>query len=57
MGLPVRVEGRLEGRGGFRRPTGASQVVPVQVDDEERDRLTKSLQENVDSFEEACAGE
>lgn len=57
VGLPVRVEGRLESRGGFRRLTGASQVVPVQVDDEERDRLMKSLQENVDSFEEACAGE
>ncbi|GAA2995019.1 hypothetical protein JCM13580A_54570 [Streptomyces drozdowiczii] len=57
VGLPVRVEGRLESRGGFRRLTGASQIVPVQVDDEERDRLMKSLQENVDSFEEACAGE
>ena len=57
VGLPVRVEGRLESRGGFRRLTGASQVVPVQVDDEERDRLMKSLQENVDSFEEACTGE
>ncbi|MEV5604274.1 hypothetical protein AB0L33_22775 [Streptomyces sp. NPDC052299] len=57
VGLPVRVEGRLESRGGFRRLTGASQVVPVQVDDEERDRLMKSLQENVDFFEEACAGD
>ncbi|WNI25827.1 hypothetical protein [Streptomyces sp. ITFR-16] len=57
VGLPVRVEGRLESRGGFRRLTGASQVVPVQVDDAERDRLMKSLQENVDYFEEACAGE
>ncbi|MFB8210297.1 hypothetical protein [Streptomyces sp. NPDC056010] len=57
VGLPVRVEGRLESRGGFRRLTGASQVVPVQVDDEERDRLMKSLQENVDFFEEACTGE
>lgn len=57
VGLPVRVEGRLESRGGFRRLTSASQVVPVQVDEEERDRLMKSLQENVDYFEEACAGE
>ncbi|WUW25242.1 hypothetical protein OG521_32610 [Streptomyces sp. NBC_01463] len=57
VGLPVRVEGRLESRGGFRRLTRASQVVPVQVDDEERDRLMKSLQENVDYFEEACTGE
>jgi hypothetical protein len=29
----------------------------VQVDEEERDRLLKSLQENVDFFEEACGGE
>ncbi|MFE9858349.1 hypothetical protein [Streptomyces sp. NPDC005780] len=57
VGLPVRVEGRLESRGGFRRLTRASQVVPVQVDEEERDRLMKSLQENVDYFEEACTGD
>lgn len=57
VGLPLRVEGRLERRGGFRRLTGASQVAPVQVDEAERDRLMKSLQENVDFFEEACVGE
>lgn len=57
VGLPLRVEGRLERRGGFRRLTGATQVAPVQVDEAERDRLMKSLQENVDFFEEACAGE
>ena len=57
VGLPVRVEGRLENRGGFRRLTGASQVAPVQVDEAERDRLMKSLHENVDFFEEACTGE
>ncbi|MGW3207084.1 hypothetical protein [Streptomyces sp. NPDC001135] len=54
VGLPVRVHGRLERRGGFRRLTGASGVVPVQVDEGERDRLMKSLQENLDFFEEAC---
>ncbi|MES4890595.1 hypothetical protein [Streptomyces sp. NPDC096012] len=54
VGLPVRVHGRLERRGGFRRLTGASGVVPVQVDDAERDRLMKSLQENLDYVEEAC---
>ncbi|WP_225837361.1 hypothetical protein [Streptomyces sp. NK08204] len=53
VGLPVRVRGRLERRGGFRRLTGACGVVPVQVDEGERDRLTKSLQENLDFFEEA----
>ena len=57
VGLPVRVHGRLESRGGFRRLTGAFGVVPVQVDDAERDRLMKSLQEDLDFFEEACAGE
>ncbi|MFJ4952006.1 hypothetical protein [Streptomyces sp. NPDC088760] len=54
VGLPVRVHGRLESRGGFRRLTGASGVVPVQVDEGERERLMKSLQENLDFFEEAC---
>ncbi|GAA0606253.1 hypothetical protein [Streptomyces crystallinus] len=60
VGLPIRVIGRLESRGGFRRLAGASGVVPVQVDDAERDRLMKSIRENVESiafFEEACAGE
>ncbi|NNN31180.1 hypothetical protein HLK59_12550 [Streptomyces sp. S3(2020)] len=57
VGLPVRVHGRLESRGGFRRLTGASGVAPVQVDEAERDRLMKSLQENLDFFEEACGGD
>ncbi|WP_306188564.1 MULTISPECIES: hypothetical protein [unclassified Streptomyces] len=48
VGLPVRVLGRLESRGGFRRLTGACEVAPVRVDDEERDRLMKSLQEATD---------
>jgi hypothetical protein len=60
VGLPVRVHGRLESRGGFRRLTDASEVVPVQVDEAERDRLMKSLQETAEItafFEEACGGE
>lgn len=60
VGLPVRVHGRLERRGGFRRLTGATGVVPVQVDEAERDRLMKSLQETAETmafFEEACGGE
>ncbi|MFJ4370148.1 hypothetical protein ACIP4S_39285 [Streptomyces chartreusis] len=57
VGLPVRVHGRLESRGGFRKITDASGVVPVQVDEAERDRLMKSLQEDLDFFEEACGGE
>jgi hypothetical protein len=57
VGLPIRVHGRLESRGGFRRLTGAGEVVPVQVEEAERDRLMKSLQENLDFFEEACSGD
>lgn len=57
VGLPVRMHGRLESRGGFRRLTGAAGVAPVQVDDAERDRLMKALQENLDCFEEACGGD
>ncbi|NGN65772.1 hypothetical protein G5C51_17935 [Streptomyces sp. A7024] len=54
VGMPVRVSGRLESRGGFRRVTGVSEVVPVEVDEAERDRALKSLHENLDFFEEAC---
>ncbi|MGP4004103.1 hypothetical protein [Streptomyces sp. 8N706] len=54
VGVPIRVSGRLESRGGFRRLTGASRVVPVQVEEAERDRLMKSLQEKLGFFEEAC---
>ncbi|WP_030670652.1 hypothetical protein [Streptomyces cellulosae] len=60
VGLPVRVLGRLESRGGFRRLTDASEVVPVQVDEAERDRLMKSLQDTAEItafFEETCGGE
>ncbi|WP_329407966.1 hypothetical protein OG802_06240 [Streptomyces sp. NBC_00704] len=58
VGLPVRVQGRLESRGGFRRLTGARGVAPVQVDEAERDRLMKSVRDSAadaDVFEEACA--
>ncbi|QKW05533.1 hypothetical protein HUT18_03190 [Streptomyces sp. NA04227] len=57
VGLPIRVTGRLESRGGFRRLTGASRVEPVQVDEAERDRLMKSLQDNLEFFEDACGGD
>jgi hypothetical protein len=57
VGLPVRVDGRLDSRAGFRRLTGARAVTPVTVDEAERDRLMKSLQENLDFFEEACGGD
>ncbi|MCC3770674.1 hypothetical protein, partial [Streptomyces sp. UNOC14_S4] len=48
LGLPVRVGGRLESRGGFRRLADASGLTAVTVDNAERDRLLKSLQENPD---------
>ncbi|MFF8596150.1 hypothetical protein ACF061_32895 [Streptomyces sp. NPDC015220] len=60
VGLPVRVLGRLESRGGFRRLTGACEVAPVRVDDEERDRLMKWLREepgDPDFFGRECPGE
>ncbi|MFE3327185.1 hypothetical protein [Streptomyces sp. NPDC059176] len=57
VGLPIRVVGRLESRGGFRRLSDASGVVPVQVDDAERDRLMKALHENLDFFGEACGAD
>lgn len=56
-GPPVRVEGRLESRGGFRRPTRLSRVAPVRVDEAECDRLMKTLQGGADSVEEERAGE
>ncbi|GGP63922.1 hypothetical protein [Streptomyces abikoensis] len=51
-GVPVTVDGRLESRGGFRRLAEARGVLPVQVDEAERDRLLKHLQENLDLFGE-----
>ncbi|THA58791.1 hypothetical protein [Streptomyces sp. A1136] len=48
VGLPVRMSGRLQRRGGFRRLTEATDVVPVPLDEVERDRLMKSLDEPFD---------
>ncbi|MEW1684531.1 hypothetical protein [Streptomyces sp. NPDC093594] len=53
LGLPVRLRGRLRSRGGFRRLTGVQEVAPVQVDEAERDRLMKALQESADCLGEA----
>lgn len=47
-GLPIRVSGRLQRRGGFRRLTDAVDVTPVPLDEVERDRLMKSLDESLD---------
>ncbi|MEU5301811.1 hypothetical protein ACH4YO_23690 [Streptomyces noursei] len=63
-GLPIRVSGRLESRGGFRRITGGRDVTPVQVDPADRDRLLKALWEDpaepgdggFDDADAACGG-
>lgn len=56
VGLPVRVSGLLEAGSGFRRITHPTAVTPVHVDEAERDRLLKSLQGGIDTFEDACGG-
>ncbi|MFD3720179.1 hypothetical protein [Streptomyces sp. NPDC058674] len=48
VGLPIRVGGRLQQRGGFRRLTDAAEVAPVPLDEVERDRLMKSLDDAFD---------
>ncbi|MFE6837465.1 hypothetical protein ACFVFI_21855 [Streptomyces sp. NPDC057705] len=48
VGLPIRVGGRLQRRGGFRRLTDATDVTPVPLDEVERDRLMKSLDDAFD---------
>jgi hypothetical protein len=44
-GLPLRMSGKLESRGGFQRLTGAADVASVPVEEEEREALLKSLHE------------
>lgn len=48
VGLPIRLSGRLQRRGGFRRLTDAADVTPVPLDEVERDRLMKSLDDAFD---------
>ncbi|MDX3541034.1 hypothetical protein PV721_43535, partial [Streptomyces sp. MB09-01] len=48
VGLPIRVGGRLQRRGGFRRLTDATDVTPVPLDEVERERLMKSLDDAFD---------
>ncbi|NJP48957.1 hypothetical protein HCJ93_02435 [Streptomyces sp. SBST2-5] len=60
VGLPVRMRGRLESRSGFRRLTDVSDLTPVPVDEAERDRLMKAIQENAEVaafFGEVCEGD
>ncbi|MFD6973457.1 hypothetical protein [Streptomyces sp. NPDC059979] len=48
VGLPIRISGRLQRRGGFRRLTDAVDVTPVPMDEVERDRLMKALDDAFD---------
>ncbi|KAB7833637.1 hypothetical protein [Streptomyces mobaraensis] len=49
-GRPVRLDGRLESGGGFRRLADAGGVLPLPVDDAERERLLKALHTDPDGF-------
>jgi hypothetical protein len=53
-GQALRVSGRLESRGGFRRLADPAGVTPVQVDEAERDRLLKSQHGGAGVFEDPC---
>ncbi|WP_251049332.1 hypothetical protein [Streptomyces sp. ISL-86] len=57
VGLPIRVSGRLQRRGGFRRLTDTTDVTPVPLDEVERDRLMKSLDAAFDPSEVLTADE
>ncbi|AEW97659.1 MULTISPECIES: hypothetical protein [Streptomycetaceae] len=43
VGLPLRLTGRLESRGGFRTLAAVTAVAPVPVDAAERERMLKAL--------------
>ncbi|WP_019360021.1 hypothetical protein [Streptomyces sp. AA1529] len=55
-GLPLRIAGLLESRGGFRRLSGAHDVAPVPVPEEPRERLLKRLRAALDDFERGVGG-
>ncbi|MBM9509793.1 hypothetical protein [Actinacidiphila acididurans] len=57
VGLPIKVSGRLESHGGFRRLAEPDGVAPVQLEEAERDRMLKALHGGVGTFEDACAGD
>lgn len=50
-GLPLRVSGLLESRGGFRRLSGVHGVAPVSAPEAARERLLKRLRSDLDAFE------
>ncbi len=52
-GVPIRVSGRLQRRGGFRRLTDVTGVTPVPLDEMQRDRLLKTMAESLDTLDPA----
>ncbi|UNZ20357.1 hypothetical protein [Streptomyces sp. 891-h] len=50
-GLPLRIAGLLESRGGFRRLSGCHDIAPAPVPDQARERLLKRLHNGLDDFE------
>ncbi|MGI5351151.1 hypothetical protein ACQEU8_23655 [Streptomyces sp. CA-250714] len=55
-GLPLRIAGLLESRGGFRRLSGAYDIAPVPVPEAARERLLKQLRNGLDDFEQGMGG-
>ncbi|MFG3256462.1 hypothetical protein [Streptomyces sp. NPDC048172] len=55
-GLPLRLSGVLESRGGFRRVSGTHSVAPVPVPATERERLLKGLRDGLDGFGRGMGG-
>ncbi|WP_326809143.1 MULTISPECIES: hypothetical protein [unclassified Streptomyces] len=55
-GLPLRLSGLLESRGGFRRLSGAHGVVPVPAPEDARERLLKQLRHGLDGLECGLGG-
>ncbi|GAA2593144.1 hypothetical protein [Streptomyces axinellae] len=55
-GLPLRLSGLLESRGGFRRLSGAHEVLPVPVPEDARERLLKQLRYGLDCFDRGLGG-
>ncbi|MBO8190759.1 hypothetical protein ITI46_03470 [Streptomyces oryzae] len=55
-GLPLRIAGLLESRGGFRRLSGAYDVAPVPVPGTAREQLLKRLRDGLHDFERGMGG-
>lgn len=56
-GAPVRLRGRLERKGGFRRLSDPTGLVPVELDAAERERMLKALRLRSGRFADAAEGD